>query len=125
MCPELVPLVQGPAKLELHRLLLSTRSPGYQAPAYAHPGVQRVASVLAWGLFMQAGTVIAGKYRLSRRLGQGAMGVVWAAVHELTERQVALKLIPRWNTENEEVRRRLLREARACGRGEARHGQRR
>ena len=65
---------------------------------------------------MQAGTVIAGKYRLSRRLGQGAMGVVWAAINELTERQVALKLIPKWGEENEEVRRRLLREARACGR---------
>src|SRR5687768_6624011 len=65
---------------------------------------------------MQAGTVIAGKYRLSRRLGQGAMGVVWASINELTERQVALKLIPKWGEENEEVRRRLLREARACGR---------
>ena len=65
---------------------------------------------------MQPGTVIAGKYRLARRLGQGAMGVVWAAVNELTERQVALKLIPKWGEENEEVRRRLLREARACGR---------
>ncbi|HLM71370.1 MAG TPA: serine/threonine-protein kinase, partial [Polyangiaceae bacterium] len=65
---------------------------------------------------MQPGTVIAGKYRLARRLGQGAMGVVWAATNELTERQVALKLIPKWGEENEEVRRRLLREARACGR---------
>jgi serine/threonine-protein kinase len=65
---------------------------------------------------MQPGTVIAGKYRLARRLGQGAMGVVWAAINELTERQVALKLIPKWGAESDEVRRRLLREARACGR---------
>ncbi len=41
------------------------------------------------------------------------MGVVWAAVNERTEREVALKLI---NGENDGLRRRLLREAKACGR---------
>jgi eukaryotic-like serine/threonine-protein kinase len=59
------------------------------------------------------GSLIAAKYRLHRLVGQGAMGVVWAAVNERTEREVALKLI---NGQNEELRRRLLREARACGR---------
>jgi serine/threonine protein kinase len=58
-------------------------------------------------------TLIADKYRLRRLIGEGAMGVVWAAVNERTEREVALKLI---NGENENLRRRLLREARACGR---------
>ena len=62
---------------------------------------------------MTPGTLIAGKYRLSRLLGEGAMGVVWAAINERTEREVALKLI---NGENDALRRRLLREARACGR---------
>jgi serine/threonine-protein kinase len=57
--------------------------------------------------------VIAGKYRLRRLVGKGAMGVVWAAVNERTEREVALKLI---NSQDDELRRRLLREARACGR---------
>jgi serine/threonine-protein kinase len=57
--------------------------------------------------------LIAGKYRIHRLLGEGAMGVVWAAVNERTEREVALKLI---NGENDALRRRLLREARACGR---------
>lgn len=42
------------------------------------------------------------------------MGVVWAAVNQLTEREVALKLIP--SAAGEELRTRLLREARACGR---------
>jgi serine/threonine-protein kinase len=60
------------------------------------------------------GSIIAGKYRLSRVLGEGAMGVVWAAVNQLTEREVALKLIP--SAASEELRTRLLREARACGR---------
>jgi serine/threonine protein kinase len=43
------------------------------------------------------------------------MGVVWAAVNELTEREVALKLI-RGIEASEDARGRLLREARACGR---------
>lgn len=65
---------------------------------------------------MRPGTIIAGKYKLTHCLGQGAMGVVWAAINEFTEKPVALKLIPKWGQESEEVRRRLLREARAYGR---------
>jgi len=44
------------------------------------------------------------------------MGMVWAARNEATDREVALKLIPRGNGFTEELRTRLLREARACGR---------
>ena len=43
------------------------------------------------------------------------MGVVWAALNELTEREVALKLLRGLDT-SEDARLRLLREARACGR---------
>jgi eukaryotic-like serine/threonine-protein kinase len=61
---------------------------------------------------MKAGDLVGGKYRLVRRLGQGAMGVVWEAVHEVTARKVAMKLIVN-ATDN--LRLRLLREARAAG----------
>jgi serine/threonine-protein kinase len=54
-----------------------------------------------------------GKYRLTRRIGDGAMGVVWAALNEDTHREVALKVL---QSPNDELRRRLLREAKACGR---------
>ncbi|MDI1481388.1 serine/threonine-protein kinase [Polyangium sp. y55x31] len=64
---------------------------------------------------MKAGTRIGGKYRLVRPLGEGGMGVVWAAINELTEREVALKLL-RGLDASEDARMRLLREARACGR---------
>ena len=62
---------------------------------------------------MTPGTVVGGKYLLSRLLGQGAMGEVWAAVNQATGGAVALKLLSR---PGEELRHRLLREARACGR---------
>ncbi|WP_437488204.1 protein kinase [Sorangium sp. So ce1014] len=58
------------------------------------------------------GALVCGKYRLLRRIGEGAMGVVWAAHNEATSREVALKLLAR---PDPELRVRLLREARACG----------
>ncbi|WP_437652314.1 protein kinase domain-containing protein [Sorangium sp. So ce1182] len=58
------------------------------------------------------GALVCGKYRLLRRIGEGAMGVVWAAHNEATSREVALKLLVR---PDPELRVRLLREARACG----------
>lgn len=60
--------------------------------------------------------IIAGKYRLVRRIGGGSMGDVWAAVNEATEREVAIKLMPRELASSTELRARMLREARACGR---------
>jgi serine/threonine-protein kinase len=62
---------------------------------------------------MTPGTVVGGKYLLSRLLGQGAMGEVWAAVNRATGGEVALKLLSR---PREDLRHRLIREARACGR---------
>ncbi len=62
------------------------------------------------GLVVKPGVLI-GKYRLSRQIGEGAMGAVWAATHEQTGGEVALKLITK---STPELRHRLLREARAC-----------
>jgi eukaryotic-like serine/threonine-protein kinase len=61
---------------------------------------------------MNIGDLVGGKYRLVQRLGAGAMGAVWAAVNERTGRKVALKLILH---PTDDLRVRLVREARACG----------
>src|ERR1700712_4768027 len=40
-----------------------------------------------------SGSVLGGKYRLTQRLGDGAMGTVYAAVHERLGREVAVKIL--------------------------------
>jgi serine/threonine protein kinase len=63
-----------------------------------------------------AGSLVAGRYRLDRLLGEGGMGQVWAATHVVTQRAVALKLL-RWSlARDDRYRRRFVREARAASR---------
>ncbi|GAB1820568.1 serine/threonine-protein kinase [Herbidospora sp. RD11066] len=65
-------------------------------------------------------TLLAGRYRLLSRIGQGGMGAVWHAVDELLRQEVAVKevLLPRDLDEPRlaEMRERTLREARAAAR---------
>ena len=63
---------------------------------------------------MKPGSILDGKYELKRRIGDGAMGVVWEGLNMRTEREVAVKLLV--ETGRDEDRQRLLREARAGGR---------
>lgn len=42
---------------------------------------------------IQIGDVVAGKYRLLAMIGEGGMGVVYLAEHELIEKRLALKLL--------------------------------
>jgi serine/threonine protein kinase len=65
-------------------------------------------------LVLDAGVVTAGRYRLERRLGEGGMGVVWAARHVVTRKAVALKFLKDTARENAAIRHRFLREARAA-----------
>lgn len=62
---------------------------------------------------MKPGDVIAGKYELERTLGQGGVGIVWAAKQLGLGRLVAVKLLRRDTGTDPE---RVAREARAVGR---------
>lgn len=65
---------------------------------------------------IQPGTLIDNKYRIERLLGKGGMGAVYLAMHEGTDRPVALKVIaPQYMLQDEFVAR-FQREARAAGR---------
>jgi serine/threonine protein kinase len=52
-----------------------------------------------------------GKYRISARLGEGAMGVVYSAVHERLGRPVAIKVLRRELSDNTELSSRFQMEA--------------
>src|SRR5579864_2475935 len=61
------------------------------------------------------GRVIAGRYRLEARIGEGGMGVVYRSRHVLIDRVVAVKLI------RPDLRGWMLREARAANRVDHAH----
>src|SRR5882724_3842816 len=65
--------------------------------------------------------VVAGKYRVERLLGRGAMGSVWAARHTTLGHMVAIKFIHPELTENEDALRRFQTEARAAAKLKSRH----
>src|SRR4051812_10834396 len=77
--------------------------PGEDAGLEPPPPVQRT-----------PGMVIGGRYRLDRLLGSGGMGVVWAAMHLMTLRPVALKFVRVLDHARPELRRRALREGQAA-----------
>ena len=70
---------------------------------------------------IQAGDLVAGKYRVDRILGEGGMGVVVAATHEQLEQRVALKFLRPDLVSNVEIVRRFLREARAAVKIQSEH----
>src|SRR3954464_7953147 len=59
-----------------------------------------------------AGAVFGGRYRLSRRLASGAMGVVYEARHIATDRRCALKVMLAHIAPRPELRKRFELEAR-------------
>jgi DNA-binding response OmpR family regulator len=77
-------------------------------PAAAVAGVTRSS--------IASGTVLADRYEFRRLLGEGGMSQVWEAVQLRTGRSVAVKLLRTALNAQPEMRKRLLREARAASR---------
>jgi serine/threonine protein kinase len=71
------------------------------------------------------GRLVAGRYRVQRRIGSGAMGVVWECTDEVLHRTVAVKqllLQPGLDPgEAEEARQRAMREGRIAARLQHQH----
>lgn len=66
--------------------------------------------------------LIAGRYRITRLLGEGGMGAVYEAVHTGTDKRVALKVIISDDlAHNTEMVARFEREARAAGQIDTQH----
>lgn len=70
---------------------------------------------------VRAGDVLGGKYKLERKLGQGAMGTVWSATHLTLGQRVAIKLIAAEHAQSPEARARFSIEAKAAARLKSRH----
>ncbi|WP_438016387.1 protein kinase [Sorangium sp. So ce315] len=64
---------------------------------------------------LEAGTVVANRYRIIRQLGRGGMGEVFAAENVRTGRQVAIKLLRPDSKAKLSAAERFRREARAAG----------
>jgi serine/threonine-protein kinase len=62
------------------------------------------------------GTLLAGKFRIIRRLGEGGMGSVYEIEHEITKHRRALKMLHAAMAAMPSVVERFLREASAAGR---------
>ena len=56
------------------------------------------------------------KYLLTHKIGQGGMGVVYAAQDVVLKRKVAVKLLPEWLRDDADALEALVREARAVAR---------
>jgi serine/threonine-protein kinase len=65
-----------------------------------------------WVVF-GVGSILAGKYRIERMIGEGGMGMVVAATHLHLGTQVALKFLHQDMAMNQQMTERFLREARA------------
>lgn len=69
----------------------------------------------------ETGCLLAGRYRLDRRIATGGMGVVWAATDELLDRPVAIKVVKPEYADDAAFRERLQAEARAAASVHDRH----
>src|SRR5689334_22934051 len=65
---------------------------------------------------LEPGTVVDGKYRLVRQLGEGGMGVVWVAEHAFLHKHVALKLLRPELSDQHEILARFTQEAQTTSR---------
>ena len=65
--------------------------------------------------------LVAGKYQLTRLLGQGGMGSVWEGVHTSLGTRVAVKFIDADYADSLEARNRFVNEAKAAARLQSKH----
>jgi serine/threonine-protein kinase len=96
---------------------MATRRPEAERPDRAGETVVDARA----GTLPEVGTVVAGKYRVDRLIGTGAMGAVFAATHEALGRQVAIKMMWKEHLDAPDLVSRFFNEARAAARIESEH----
>ena len=92
-------------------------SPGLRPEVLSDAAQRRMKELVHAALFRGAGEApTIGPYQVLKRIGEGGMGVVYAAYDDKLERKVALKLLRGAMVQRPESRARTLREARALAR---------
>ncbi len=63
-----------------------------------------------------SGTLLAGRYRIVEKIGEGGMGAIYKAVHTMMDRTCAIKLLTNLSTNDESALARFYREAKMASR---------
>jgi serine/threonine-protein kinase len=63
-----------------------------------------------------SGTLLAGRYRIIEKIGEGGMGAIYKAVHTMMDRTCAIKLLTNLSTNDESALARFNREAKMASR---------
>jgi serine/threonine-protein kinase len=90
--------------------------PGVGWQRREHPTAKIHVDAKATQLERLSSTVLSGRYRLESKLGSGGMSTVYLALDEVLDRPVAIKLLHREISEEEDQLERFRREARAAAR---------
>jgi serine/threonine protein kinase len=90
-------------------LAASATAPGTDPPGGA-------TSYLPPGIDPMLGQVLAGRYLIQRKLGEGGMGAVYLATHNVLEKQVALKVLHGEFARKPDLVERFMQEAKAASR---------
>ncbi|MBN2258405.1 MAG: protein kinase [Anaerolineaceae bacterium] len=77
-------------------------------------GTAQTRTIQGPGLMFKEGQLIAGKYRIIRKIGEGGMGVVYKAQDTKLDRPVALKFLPSGLTRDPASKKRFIQEAKAA-----------
>ncbi len=87
---------------------LSTPAPAQHQTSYLPPAAPTVDPLL--------GQVLAGRYLIRKKLGEGGMGAVYLASHQLLEKDVALKVLHNEFARKPDLVERFIQEAKAASR---------
>jgi serine/threonine protein kinase len=114
-------LQQPPTAISSLNAASSSSQPNTVRAVSAHDGASAAALAAMYAAHQTEydrllGTTLDGRYYIERRIGEGGMGVVFAARHIVIEKQVAIKVLKREVARDHSTVKRFVQEAKAASR---------